>query len=107
MFSNLSFEFQVRLLRTMLQWEEQLRSEASLGVPNHGGKSHVNPGSVVLGEVVIVCWPRGEIMRLSTGSTAADAARKVGLEGKLVLINGHLVLPCTELKDGDVVEVRI
>ncbi|XP_062145565.1 uncharacterized protein LOC133853178 isoform X2 [Alnus glutinosa] len=102
-----SINNKVRLLRTMLQWEEQLRSEASLGVPNHGGKSHVNPGSVVLGEVVIVCWPRGEIMRLSTGSTAADAARKVGLEGKLVLINGHLVLPCTELKDGDVVEVRI
>lgn len=91
----------------MLRWEEQLRSEASLGQPKHGGKPYVNPGSVVLGEVVIVCWPHGRIMRLRTGSTAADAARRVGLEGKLVLVNGQLVLPSTELKDGDVVEVRM
>lgn len=90
----------------MLQWEEKLRSEASLGQAN-GEKSYRSPGSIVLGEVVIVCWPRGQIMRLTTGSTAADAARRVGLEGKLVLINGHLVLPSTELKDGDVVEVRL
>ncbi|KAL5568199.1 hypothetical protein UlMin_024774 [Ulmus minor] len=39
---------------------------------------------VVLGEVVIVCWPLGEIIRLRTGSTAADVARRVGLEGKLM-----------------------
>uniref|UniRef100_A0A2N9H7I3 GTP diphosphokinase n=1 Tax=Fagus sylvatica TaxID=28930 RepID=A0A2N9H7I3_FAGSY len=68
---------QVRLLRTMLQWEQQLRSEASLGQPKQGGKPYVNPGSVVLGEVVILCWPHGGIMRLRTGSTA-DAARRVG-----------------------------
>ncbi|KAL7003794.1 GTP diphosphokinase [Sarracenia purpurea var. burkii] len=85
----------VQLLRTMLQWEEQLRSEAS---------THK---SVPLGEVVIVCWPHGEVMRLRSGSTAADAARRVGLEGKLVSVNGHLVLPNTELKNGDVVEVRM
>jgi sulfur carrier protein ThiS len=91
----------------MLQWEQQLRSEASLGQPKQGGKPYVNPGSVVLGEVVILCWPQGGIMRLRTGSTAADAARRVGLEGKLVLVNGQLVLPSTELKDGDVVEVRM
>ncbi|KAM4076880.1 hypothetical protein ACJW30_12G098100 [Castanea mollissima] len=102
-----SINKKVRLLRTMLRWEEQLRSEASLGQPKHGGKPYVNPGSVVLGEVVIVCWPHGGIMRLRTGSTAADAARRVGLEGKLVLVNGQLVLPSTELKDGDVVEVRM
>ncbi|XP_050254002.1 uncharacterized protein LOC126700066 isoform X1 [Quercus robur] len=102
-----SINKKVRLLRTMLRWEEQLRSEASLGQPKHGGKPYVNPGSVVLGEVVIVCWPHGGIMRLRTGSTAADAARRVGLDGKLVLVNGQLVLPSTELKDGDVVEVRM
>lgn len=102
-----SINKKVRLLRTMLQWEQQLRSEASLGQPKQGGKPYVNPGSVVLGEVVIVCWPHGGIMRLRTGSTAADAARRVGLEGKLVLVNGQLVLPSTELKDGDVVEVRM
>ncbi|GFY83937.1 hypothetical protein Acr_03g0007110 [Actinidia rufa] len=85
----------VQLLRTMLQWEEQLRSEAG------------NSKSVALGEVVIVCWPHGEVMRLISGSTAADAARRVGLEGKLVSVNGQLVLPNTQLKDGDVVEVRM
>lgn len=87
----------------MLQWEEQLHSEASLGKQIQRPKSY----SSVLGEVVIVCWPHGEITRLSTGSTAADAARRVGLEGKLVLVNGQLVLPNTTLKDGDVVEVRV
>ena len=46
-------------------------------------------------------------MRLSSGSTAADAARRVELEGKLVSVNGQLVVPSTELKDGDVVEVRM
>lgn len=91
----------------MLQWEEQLRTEASLRQSKLSTKSYGDPDSVVLGEVVIVCWPNGEIMRLRTGSTAADAARRVGLEGKLVLVNGQLVLPNTELKDGDVVEVRV
>ncbi|KAE9464620.1 hypothetical protein C3L33_03458, partial [Rhododendron williamsianum] len=86
----------VKLLRTMLKWEEQLRSEAG-----------DNRKSVVLGEVVIVCWPDGEVMRLRSGSTAADAARRVGHDGKLVSVNGRLVLPNTELNDGDVVEVRM
>lgn len=90
----------------MLRWEEQLRSEASLGQANYSSKFYRSPGSVVLGEVVIICWPDGEIMRLRTGSTAADAARRVGLEGKLVLVNGQLVLPNTKLTDGDIVEVR-
>lgn len=90
----------------MLQWEEQLRSESSFGRQDGGAKSRNKADSVVLGEVVIICWPHGDIMRLTTGSTAADAARRAGLEGKLVLVNGQLVLPSTELKDGDVVEVR-
>lgn len=93
-----SINNKVRLLRTMLQWEVQLRSEAGL--------SQRRLDSIVLGEVVIVCWPNGEIMRLRSGSTAADAARRVGLEGKMVLVNGQLVLPNTELKDGDVLEIR-
>lgn len=89
----------------MLRWEEQLHSEASVGQKEQRiGKCY---GSVMLGEVVIVCWPHGEIMRLVAGSTAADAAIRVGLEGKLVLVNGQLVLPNTKLKDGDVVEVRV
>lgn len=99
-----SINNKVRLLRTMLRWEEHLHSEASLRQEKQSRKVY---GSVVLGEVVIVCWPHGEIMRLRTGSTAADAARRAGLEGKLVLVNGQLVLPNTKLKDGDVVEVRL
>ncbi|MFQ6650680.1 hypothetical protein Gotur_023189 [Gossypium turneri] len=101
-----SINRKVRLLRTMLQWEEKLRSESSFGRQDGGAKSRNNADSVVLGEVVIICWPHGDIMRLRTGSTAADAARRAGLAGKLVLVNGLLVLPSTELKDGDVVEVR-
>lgn len=87
----------------MLQWEEQVRSEAGIKQT----LTKVGVDSVVLGEVVIVCWPHGEIMRLRTGSTAADAARRIGLDGKLVLVNGQYVLPNTQLRDGDVVEVRM
>ncbi|XP_038700537.1 uncharacterized protein LOC119997522 isoform X2 [Tripterygium wilfordii] len=97
----------VRLLRTMLKWEEQLWSDANLGQPRQERSSYSTSDSVVLGEVVIVCWPHGEIMRLRSGSTAADAARRVGLDGKIVLVNGQPELPNTELKDGDVVEVRV
>ncbi|KAG2409638.1 GTP diphosphokinase [Vigna angularis] len=95
----------VKLLRTMLSWEEQLRSEVSVKQTKYDSKFYDLHGS--LGEVVIICWPHGEILRLKAGSTATDAAQRVGLEGKLVLINGQLVLPNTKLKDGDVVEVRI
>lgn len=102
-----SINNKVRLLRTMLQWEEQLRYEAILGQPKHERKSYSCLESGGLREVVIVCWPHGEIIRLRRGSTAADAARRVGFDGKLVLVNGQLVLPNTELKDGDVVEVRV
>ncbi|KAK8937386.1 hypothetical protein KSP39_PZI011795 [Platanthera zijinensis] len=79
----------VNLLRTMLRWEEQVR---------HG---------VALGEVTIIRWPNGEIMRLRSGSTAKDAAIRLGEEGNLVLLNGQLVVPQTELKDGDILEVRM
>ncbi|ESW29030.1 hypothetical protein PHAVU_002G038200 [Phaseolus vulgaris] len=95
----------VKLLRTMLSWEEQLRSEVSVKQTKYDAKLYDLHGS--LGEVVIICWPHGEILRLRAGSTATDAAQKVGLEGRLVVINGQLVLPNTKLKDGDVVEVRI
>nr|XP_016513112.1 PREDICTED: uncharacterized protein LOC107830146 [Nicotiana tabacum] len=96
----------VYLLRTMLQWEKQLRSEASLQRVEYATKTY-DASSGLLGEVVIVCWPNGEIMRLSTGSTAADAARRAGVEGKLVSVNGQLVVPNTKLRDGDVVEIRM
>lgn len=96
----------VHLLRTMLQWEEQLRSEAGLQRSKYKQKPYIKNDTVALGEVVVVRWPDGEIMRLRTGSTAADAAMIIGLEGKMVSVNGQIVLPNTQLKDGDVVEVR-
>ncbi|KAL0304546.1 UNVERIFIED_CONTAM: putative GTP diphosphokinase RSH2, chloroplastic [Sesamum radiatum] len=97
----------VLLLRTMLQWEEQLRSEAGFRQLEVKTRNYRHTDSFSLGEVAIVCWPNGEIMRLRTGSTAADAARRIGFDGKLVSVNGQLVLPNTQLKDGDVVEVRM
>ncbi|KAF0921508.1 hypothetical protein E2562_007041 [Oryza meyeriana var. granulata] len=90
--------------RTMLQWEEQVRRGASLAEKSLTVGTCTEP---ILREVAIICWPHGKIMRMSLGSTAADAARRMGLEGKLLWVNGQLVLPQTELKDGDIVEVRM
>ncbi|KAL9240220.1 hypothetical protein vseg_014465 [Gypsophila vaccaria] len=101
--SDVSINNKVRLLRTMLQWEEQISSKQGLT----GRKSHDRHDSLFLGEVAIVYWPDGDIVRLEAGSTAADAARRRGLDGKLVLVNGYVVQPTTELKDGDVVQVRL
>ncbi|PKA56564.1 hypothetical protein AXF42_Ash015337 [Apostasia shenzhenica] len=101
----------VNLLRTMLQWEDKVRHGATLGKNSRGSAGshgrYSSPAPMVLGEVVIIRWPHGEIMRLRSGSTAADAARRLGAEGKLVLVNGQLVLPNTELKDGDLLEVKV
>ncbi|CAD6242839.1 unnamed protein product [Miscanthus lutarioriparius] len=94
----------VHLLRTMLQWEEQVRRGASLAEKSLGVNTCTKP---ILREVAIIFWPSGKIMRMSTGSTAADAARRMGVEGKLLWVNGQVVLPQTELKDGDIVEVRV
>ncbi|KAL6911780.1 hypothetical protein ACP4OV_000585 [Aristida adscensionis] len=94
----------VHLLRTMLQWEEQVHHGASVAEKSLGVSTCTKP---VLHEVAIIFWPNGKIMRMSTGSTAADAARRMGVEGKLLWVNGQLVLPQTELKDGDIVEVRM
>ena len=85
----------------MLQWEEQVRRRASVAERSLG--SLTDP---ILREVAIICWPYGKIMRMSTGSTAADAGRRMDVDGKLLWVNGQLVLPQTELKDGDIVEVR-
>ncbi|XP_066322349.1 probable GTP diphosphokinase RSH2, chloroplastic isoform X2 [Miscanthus floridulus] len=94
----------VHLLRTMLQWEEQVRRGTSLAGKSLGVNTCTKP---ILREVAIIFWPNGKIMRMSTGSTAADAARRMGVEGKLLWVNGQVVLPQTELKDGDIVEVRV
>lgn len=97
----------VRLLRTMLQWEEQICSEVGFKQSYVSSCSCETGDSLVLGEVAVVFWPEGEIIRLKAGSTAADVARRIGLEGKLVLVNGQLVQPDIQLRDGDVVEVRL
>lgn len=103
--SEANINNKVHLLRTMLQWEEQIFSEVGVKQGYISNKSFND--SLVLGEVAVVSWPDGDIVRLRAGSTAADAARRRGLEGKLVLVNGQLVQPNIELRDGDVVEVRL
>ncbi|CAL9053816.1 unnamed protein product [Musa banksii] len=97
----------VHFLRTMLQWEEQILLGASSRERKHQSSLYGGSNSVGLGEVVVIRWPHGEIMRMKSGSTAADAARRIGQDGKLVWVNGQLVLPQTQLKDGDIIEVRV
>lgn len=96
----------VRLLRSMLQWEKQLRSEASTeGVLNILHPDH--PNTAVLAEVLVIRWPDGEIMRMPSGSTAADAARRMGMDGKFIFVNSQVALPHMQLRDGDIIEVRV
>lgn len=102
-----SINNKVRLLRTMLQWEEQMCSEVGVKQNFIRRGSCDNVDSLLLGEVAVVFWPEGEIMRLKYGSTAADVARRIGREGRVVLVNGLLVQPDIQLRDGDVVEVRL
>ncbi|XP_074576017.1 uncharacterized protein LOC141832410 [Curcuma longa] len=97
----------VHFLRAMLQWEEQVLIQATLREKNRRSSMYSGSNHTGLGEVAIIRWPHGEIMRMKSGSTAADAARRIGLDGKLVRVNGQLVLPHTQLKDGDIIEVRM
>nr|GEU34866.1 putative polyprotein [Tanacetum cinerariifolium] len=72
----------VLLLRTMLQWEEQLRSEA-------GKLADVND----FREIAVVSWPDEDILRLRSGSTAADAATRVG---QMIHVPASFVLAASE-----------
>ncbi|CAM6098581.1 unnamed protein product [Calypogeia fissa] len=95
----------VRLLRSMLLWEQEFRHEAALD----GSVTVLNPehpNSAALTEVLVIRWPDGEIMRMPAGSTAADAARRLGMGGNMVYVNSQLALPHMNLKDGDLVEIR-
>ncbi|KAL2620694.1 hypothetical protein R1flu_000899 [Riccia fluitans] len=95
----------VRLLRSMLQWEQELRHEAALdGTVTVLNPDH--PNSAALTEVLVIRWPDGEIMRMPAGSTASDAARRMGMDGNLVYINSQVALPHMKLKDGDLLEIR-
>ena len=86
----------VRLLRTMLQWEQEVRHEAipdgsvavmdgsnsnSSSSSSSGSSSNFTTGSsssadmadsTVLSEVLVVTWPGGEIVRMPYGSVAGD-----------------------------------
>jgi hypothetical protein len=73
----------------MLQWEQELRHEAA----TDGSVTVLNPehpNSAALTEVLIIRWPDGEIMRMPAGSTAADAARRLGMDGNLVYVNSQI-----------------
>ena len=68
------------LFRTTLQWEEQLCSEAEkLTDVNH------------FGELAVVCWPNGDIVRLRSSSTSAVAATRVGYGGDIVRLRNNIV----------------
>lgn len=96
----------VRLLRSMLQWEKQLHSEATLdGTLNISNPHHAD--TTVLSEVLVIRWPDGEIMRMPSGSTAEDAAWRMGMDGKFIFVNSQVAPPHVQLRDGDIVEVRI
>lgn len=97
----------MHLLRTMLQWEEQVKYRGASSHRHREADRKVNSCDVALEEVVIICWPNGNILKMRSGSTAADAASTLGSDEKIVRLNGHLVLPHTKLKDGDIVEVRM
>jgi len=96
---------QVKLLRSMLQWEQELRHE----VASDGSVTILNPdhpNSAALVEVLVISWPDGDIMRMPAGSTAADLARRMGMDGEIVFVNHQPALPHTKLRDGDLVETR-
>jgi hypothetical protein len=95
----------VKLLRSMLQWEQELRHE----VAPDGSVTILNPDhpdSAALVEVLVISWPDGDIMRMPAGSTAADLARRMGMDGEIVFVNHQPALPHTKLRDGDLVETR-
>lgn len=95
----------VKLLRSMLQWEQELRHE----VAPDGSVTILNPDhpeTAALVEVLVISWPDGDIMRMPAGSTAADLARRMGMDGEIVFINHQAALPHTKLRDGDLVETR-
>ncbi|GBG61966.1 hypothetical protein CBR_g26129 [Chara braunii] len=95
----------VRLLREMLQWEQELRHEAATdGSVTVMDPEH--PESAALMEVLVIRWPDGKIMRMPLGSTASDVSARAGLDARVVLINGKVAYPNTKLNDGDVVEIR-
>ncbi|XP_024538445.1 uncharacterized protein LOC9657573 isoform X1 [Selaginella moellendorffii] len=88
----------VKLLRSMLQWEKEVHFEAA--------RHPDDPSSAVLTEVLVISWPNGDIVRMPTGSTVSDAAQRMGIDNKIMYVNGQLALPLVELRDGDVIEVR-
>lgn len=92
----------VRLLRSMLQWEKQLYTEAASSVL----KANC-PDTSLFSEVLVIRWPDGEIMRMPSGSTAADAAWRMGMDGKFIFVNSQVAPPYVKLQDGDIVEVRM
>jgi (p)ppGpp synthase/HD superfamily hydrolase len=85
----------------MLQWEKQLYSEAG------GSNVAKDLDAALLLEVLVIRWPDGEIMRMPAGSTAADAAWRMGMDGKIIFLNNQAAPPYVQLQDGDVVEVRM
>nr|GEX04674.1 reverse transcriptase domain-containing protein [Tanacetum cinerariifolium] len=64
-----------------------MNSAPSWSLPSTSGSMEVGINNKV--DHVVFSWPYGDILRLRSGSKAADAATRVGLEGKLVSVNGQ------------------
>eukprot|EP00271_Cylindrocystis_brebissonii_P016429 TRINITY_DN3998_c0_g1_i1.p1 TRINITY_DN3998_c0_g1~~TRINITY_DN3998_c0_g1_i1.p1 ORF type:complete len:1172 (+),score=255.30 TRINITY_DN3998_c0_g1_i1:756-4271(+) len=107
----------VRLLRSMLQWEQEVRHGAATdGSTTALGDERSSAEAAALSEVLVIRWPGGEILRMPRGSDAMDVARRVAGAGPdrgpaswwscSVLINSRQSQPHTKLRDGDIVEVR-
>ena len=94
--SGESLNQKVRLLRSLLSWEEE-----DLQLP--GGSKRDQKA-----EVVVIVLPKGCTLSLPAGSCARDAAElyRPGVVPMLVMINGTSVDGDRRLEDGDVVLLR-
>jgi len=89
----------VRLLRSLLNWENDLRGPAT----DTAGAAVVDPDADTL---VVVVWPAGRLLRLPPGSTGGDVAGRMGRRREdiaFVSINARYVPAATPLASGDVV----
>ena len=95
----------VRLLRSLLTWEQDLRG---VGEDKAEGAAGVQPApaapdALESSEVMCIVWPMGRTLRLPSGSTAGDVAAKFTFSKDFVNVNNALVPASTPLHDGDIV----
>lgn len=70
-------DLQIRFLRTMLEWRNEVTSdnpsESSLQAAKGAARdNNAIPGNQQEGEVMILIWPAGDFVRLRRGTTAGQ-----------------------------------